>query len=212
MAAKTFSDVRKFEKGPGELRVGATTSRLRSRPVPQGRRVGDYVAADRLDIQVVVSHLCSAISTSTEASRMAASGSTSRGTRGSFSSSSANLSRGFVFSGSDLARCRVVRQGRRGHGADERGGLIYRVVAISAGQGTTATASVKTCGEALGMQHLGTNLGYEVGGELYVDSSAVKAIASTLRLGRVDHFNCPVGSRDGDQEGGYHKQLGGPAD
>ena len=47
---------------------------------------------------------------------------------------------------------------------------------------------VKASAEALGVQSLAADLGWKLGLELYVDSTAAKAIASRLGLGKVRHM------------------------
>ncbi len=73
------------------------------------------------------------------------------------------------------------------------GGLLkswskrQRSVAMSSGE-AGYYAVVKAAADAIGVQALAAHLGWEVKVDLFVDSSAAKAIASRLGLGKIRHL------------------------
>ena len=94
---------------------------------------------------------------------------------------------------SDWAGCRSTRRSTSG-GAMTVGGMVVR--SWSTTQATIATSSgeaeyyalVRGSAESLGLQSALRDIGYEMKVEVRVDSSAAKAIASRLGLGRTRHL------------------------
>ena len=98
-----------------------------------------------------------------------------------------------VFSDSDWAGCRRSRRSTSGGVASIGEGAVKH---WSSTQGSTAMSSgeaeyyamVKAAAEGLGIQSLCKDLGYDFPLRLCVDSTAAKAIASRLGLGKVRHM------------------------
>jgi hypothetical protein len=98
-----------------------------------------------------------------------------------------------VFSDSDWAGDRRTRKSTSGGVAVLSGGTVK---SWSSTQGTIAMsvgeaeyyAMVKAAAEALGMQSLARDLGYDLRVRLWVDSTTAQAIVARLGLGKVRHM------------------------
>jgi hypothetical protein len=98
-----------------------------------------------------------------------------------------------VFSDSDWAGCLKTRRSTSGGVMMVAGGLVktwsstQATVAQSSGE-AEYYALVRAASEALGLQSIMKDLGWHASISLWVDSSAAKAIASRVGLGRVRHL------------------------
>jgi hypothetical protein len=98
-----------------------------------------------------------------------------------------------VFSDSDWAGCLKTRRSTSGGAMMVAGGLVktwsstQATVAQSSGE-AEYYALVRAASEALGLQSIMKDLGWQASIRLWVDSSAAKSIASRVGLGRVRHL------------------------
>ena len=98
-----------------------------------------------------------------------------------------------VFADSDWAGCKETRRSRSGGLAVLAGGPVkswsnrQASPALSSGE-AEYYAVVKAAAEALGLQALAADLGWQVKVQTRVDGSAAQAMASRLGLGRVRHM------------------------
>ena len=161
--------------------------------------LANYVAMDRPDIQVAVSTLCQRMSKPTVKS-MVALKRVARYLlehpvlkfeyRGGKVGGELELC---VFADSDWAGCKETRRSRSGGLALLAGGPVK---SWSNRQATPALSSaeaeyyaiVKAAAEALGIQALAADLGWQTKVQLRVDSTAAKAMASRSGIGRVRHL------------------------
>ena len=161
--------------------------------------LANYVALDRPDIQVAVSVLCQKMSRPTTKS-MTALKRVARYLldypvlkfeyRGGDAGGEIELC---VFADSDWAGCKETRKSRSGGLALLAGGPVkswsnrQASPALSSGE-AEYYAIVKAAAEALGIQALAADLGWQVRIRLKVDSSAAKAMASRSGIGKVRHL------------------------
>ena len=158
--------------------------------------LANYVAMDMPDIKVAVSSLCQKMSRPTEKSWVAL----KRVARyllkhpvmkfeyrGGAKGSELDL---IVFADSDWAGCKETRKSRSGGLAIFAGALAkswsnrQASQALSSGEAEYYSV-VKAAAEALGMQSLAADLGWQTKVQIRVDSSAAQAMASRLGLGKV---------------------------
>ena len=98
-----------------------------------------------------------------------------------------------VYSDSDWAGCRDTRKSRSGGMILLAGGVIkswsnkQSSIAMSSGE-AEYYALVEAGAEAIGVRSLARDLGWTVGITLHVDSSAAKAIASRIGIGKIRHL------------------------
>lgn len=94
---------------------------------------------------------------------------------------------------SDWAGCLGTRKSTSGGAVGIRGGTLKHwastqgTVALSSGE-AEYYALVKAAAEALGVQALACDLGWEFKVRIWIDSSAAKSMASRIGLGRVRHL------------------------
>ena len=161
--------------------------------------LANYVSLDRPDLQAAVSNLCSDMVSPTKRSW-------SRLKRiGRYLVNHPRMvfeyreyQRGgdmeiTVFSDSDWAGCRATRKSRSGGIILLAGGVVKT---WSNKQGSRALSSgeaeyydlVKASAEAMGVQSVAKDLGWDAKIKIYVDSTASKAIASRLGIGKIRHL------------------------
>ena len=161
--------------------------------------LANYVSLDRPDLQAAVSNLCSDMVSPTKRSWL-------RLKRiGRYLVNHPRMvfeyresQRGgdmeiTVFSDSDWAGCRATRKSRSGGIILLAGGVVKT---WSNKQGSRALSSgeaeyyalVKAAAEAMGVQSVAKDLGWDAKIKIYVDSTASKAIASRLGIGKIRHL------------------------
>ena len=180
--------IEEVELGPAEAKKFRSVAAL-----------ANYVAMDRPDIQVAVSMLCQKMSKPTQKSweklkRVARYLKKYPVLRFEYREETGEKELVLrVYADSDWAGCKETRKSRSGGFALLGGGLVkswsnrQATPALSSGE-AEYYAVVKAAAEALGMEALAKDLGWEVKVRLMVDSTAAKAIASRSGLGKVRHL------------------------